>query len=258
MSVDGYVVAGLPSNKLLLGLPYYGVEWQTYDLKFPSKAKKFVKYHTYRKVKDITQNYSCVIDEPSLSKYYTFRDAKNNYKQIWFDDSTTLGLKYDWIKEKKIKGIGIWALGYDNGHDELWKLIAKKFAYSDAQLAKLHKKRRSLSLRRTMSLIFRIIKNPRSLLSRPRPILTLFGSLFGFSLVGFYFIYRYGYRIGRVFKIAMKGTFLVFLIIAIALIFILFKYVKIEEAYYLIGGIILGLILFYFLSRRIISEKDLP
>ncbi len=257
-SVDEYLVAGIPPQKLIMGLPYYGVEWQTFDLKFPSKAKKFEQYHTYRNIKKITKNYSCVIDEPSLSKYYAYRDFNNNYRQIWFDDSTTLGLKYDWIKEKQIGGVGIWALGYDNGHNELWKLLAKKFAYSGEQLASLKKKGRKMSLRRSMNLILRLIKNPRSLLTRPRPIMAVFGGLFGVSMMGFFFIYRYGYRFGRIFKIAMKGTIAIFVIIAIALIFIIFKYVNIKEVYFLLGGIIFGLILFYLFSRRFISEKELP
>lgn len=257
-SVDEYLVAGITPHKLVLALPYYGVEWQTYDLKFPSKAKSFERYHTYRNIKKITKNYSCVIDEPSLSKYYAYRDFNNNYRQIWFDDSTTLSMKYDWVKEKKIGGVGIWALGYDNGHDELWKLLAKKFAYSDEQLASLKKKDRKISLRRTMNLIFRMIKNPRSILTRPRPIMMVFGSLFGVSMMGFFFMYRYGYRFGRMFKIAIKGTIAIIIIIALALIFIIFKYVNIKEVYFLLGGVVFGLILFYLFSRRFISEKELP
>lgn len=257
-SVDEYLVAGIPPEKLILSLSYYGVEWQTYDLKFPSKAKKFIKYHTYRNIKKITKNYSCVIDEPSLSKYYAYRDSENNYRQIWFDDSTTLGMKYDWIKEKKLGGVGIWALGYDNGHDELWRLLAKKFAYGDEQLLALKKKGRKISFRRMMNMMFRLIKNPRSVLTRPRPIMMLFGGLFGVSMMGFMIMFRYGHRLGRLFKIAIKGTIAIIILIGFAVIFLLFKYVNIKEVYFLLGGVIFGLILFYFFSRRFLSEKELP
>jgi len=77
-SVDEYIISGIPSKKLLLGLPYYGVEWQTYDLKFPSKVKQFQNFHTYRYIKSLIGNYSCVTDEPSSSKYYAYRDKDNN------------------------------------------------------------------------------------------------------------------------------------------------------------------------------------
>jgi spore germination protein YaaH len=257
-SVDEYLIAGVPPKKLLLGVPYYGIEWQTYDLKFPSKVKKFERYHTFRNIKKITKNYSSVIDEPSLSKYYAYRDQNNNYRQIWFDDSLTLGMKYDWVKEKDIGGIGIWALGYDNGHTELWHLIAKKFAFDDNQLASLRKKHRKLSVRRIMNLSFRMIRNPRSVLTRPRPIMMMFGSLFGLSLIGFMVMFRYGHRFSRLFGIALKGTVSIIIIISIALVFIMFKYLKVKEFYVLLIGIILGLFLFYLFSRRFLSEKDKP
>lgn len=257
-SVDEYLVAGIPPSKLILSLSYYGVEWKTYDLKFPSKAKSFESYHTYKNIRNIIGDNNCVIDEPSLSKYYAYRDPNNNYRQIWFDDSLTLSMKYDWIKEKQIAGPGIWALGYDNGHTELWSLMAKKFAYNEDQMKSFRKKGRKMSFRRTLNLAFRLIKNPRSILTRPRPILMLFGGLAGVSMAGFLLIFRYGHRFGRMFKIALKGTVAIIIIIAFAVVFILFKYVKVNEVYYLLGGIILGLILFYFFSRRFISEKDLP
>lgn len=257
-SVDEYLIAGIPPKKLLLALPYYGIEWQTYDLKFPSKVKKFIKYHNYRNIKKITNNYSCVIDEPSLCKYYAYRDADNNYRQIWFDDSLTLSMKYDWIKDKDIGGVGIWALGYDNGYNELWRLMARKFSYNDKELLALRKKGRKINFRRMMSMASRMIRNPRSLLTRPRPIMGVFGGLFGVSMVGFLLIFRYGHRFGRLFKIAIKGTVSIIIIISIALVFIVFKYINIKELYVLILGVAFGLFLFYLFSKRFISEKDQP
>ena len=32
------------------------------------------------------------------------------------------------IKKNKIGGVGIWALGYDNGYPELWDLLTDKFS----------------------------------------------------------------------------------------------------------------------------------
>ncbi|MFT4678625.1 MAG: spore germination protein YaaH, partial [Chitinophagales bacterium] len=40
----------------------------------------------------------------------------------------SLSIKYDWIKKNKIGGVGIWALGYDNGYPELWNLLTEKFS----------------------------------------------------------------------------------------------------------------------------------
>ena len=49
-------------------------------------------------------------------------------REIWFDDDYTLGKKYDFAISKKLKGVGIWALGYDNGYKDLWKVIEEKFS----------------------------------------------------------------------------------------------------------------------------------
>ena len=35
--------------------------------------------------------------------------------------------KYDLAMSQNFKGIGIWVLGYDHGHDELWQLIDENF-----------------------------------------------------------------------------------------------------------------------------------
>ena len=50
------------------------------------------------------------------------------WNQIWYDSDSSLGLKYELALTKSLKGIGIWALGYDEGRTELWNLIEKKFA----------------------------------------------------------------------------------------------------------------------------------
>ena len=47
--------------------------------------------------------------------------------QCWTDKEQTLGIKYDYINEKGLGGLGIWALGYDNSFPELWTLIKEKF-----------------------------------------------------------------------------------------------------------------------------------
>jgi len=150
-SVDEYIVNGVPAKKLILGLPYYGAEWVTNDLKFPSGAKSFVKYHTYRQAKQLSGKKMGEIDEASMSKFYTYSDLGANYRQLWFEDTITLGAKYNWVKDKQIGGIGIWALGFDNGHDELWKLIADKFAYSDKQVKELLRSKHKISIKRLLS-----------------------------------------------------------------------------------------------------------
>jgi len=47
--------------------------------------------------------------------------------QVWYDDDSSLGLKYDLAESKNYKGIGMWALGYDRAKPQLWNEIEKRY-----------------------------------------------------------------------------------------------------------------------------------
>ena len=257
-SVGEYLANGVPAGKFIMGVPYYGAEWITKDLKFPSIAKSFVKYHSYRQAKRMSGKKMGELDETSMSKFYTYNDMASNYRQLWFEDTVTLGAKYDWIKEKQIRGVGIWALGFDNGYDELWKLLADKFAYNDKELKEIKKGRHSISIRRLLGMVKRFVKNPMSIIKRPKALLRLFGGLAGVSLVGLFLVFRYARRFKRLFGLVLKGGVSAIVILAIALVLIFFRYFDFRESMFLIGGFLLGGALFLFFTRRYTSEKELP
>lgn len=159
-TVNKYLQKGLGREKLLLGLPYYGGLWTA---KSPGPGQrdttlKFVKHLTYREVKrrygDKIPNY----DYNRWGAYYIFPQTDSSYyEKCWFDDTITLGRKFDWVLEEKLAGVGIWALGYDNSHPELWKMLDKKFApdtllvYSDAYIeSRQYKLGRSLMAYRSI------------------------------------------------------------------------------------------------------------
>ncbi len=128
-SIDYYLDQGVYPNDLIVGLPYYGGEWQTKTVSIPSKTDHFIKHYSYTRIKEIIESNHVEVkyDTISSSAYSVFKDTEDNPRQIWFEDSISLSHKYDWIKSKKLSGIGIWALGYDHGNPELWHLLANKF-----------------------------------------------------------------------------------------------------------------------------------
>ncbi len=133
-SVDYYLNEGVNPEKLIVGISYYGGEWQVQDSTIPGEAKKFYTYLPYSTVK---KNYIDSLkvqvhyDTLSYSNYFTLKEPGGTLRQIWFDDSLSLAHKYDWIKTKKLSGAGIWALGYDQGDTELWNLLAAKFGKNE-------------------------------------------------------------------------------------------------------------------------------
>ena len=129
-SINNYLKKGVKAQKLIVGLPYYGAEWYTSNEKTPSKVKKFKSHPAYKTIKRIyidSLKIPLQFDIESASTYLSFKDG-NAYKEIWFEDSKSLAIKYDWIKKNNIGGVGIWALGYDDGYPELWNLLADKFS----------------------------------------------------------------------------------------------------------------------------------
>lgn len=126
--VDAYLREGIDIDKLILALPYYGAVWRSGIAQMESSNAQFEEYLTYRNIlstfqKQDVPNY----DSLSSSAYYLIKNG-DVYTKCWFDDTITYQVKFDWIKEKKLAGVGFWALGYDNGHTDLWQLIDKEFS----------------------------------------------------------------------------------------------------------------------------------
>lgn len=129
-SVMYYLNKGVASNKLIVGLPYYGAEWYTNTEKIPSKASKFLSHPPYKTIKKLyidSLEIPVQFNTESASSYIAVKE-QHGYKEIWFENVHSLSLKYQWIKEKKLAGVGIWALGYDEGSSELWDLLTENFS----------------------------------------------------------------------------------------------------------------------------------
>ncbi len=126
-TVDDYLKAGLPQSKMIMAFPYYGRVWQSSNLNFSDGI--FKESLTYRAIKSSYEPfYTMNYDSNSTSYNFQYIDTTTNqYVECWFDNEVTLSKKYDWVIDQKLRGIGIWALGYDNGYTELWQLIDDKF-----------------------------------------------------------------------------------------------------------------------------------
>lgn len=132
-SVNYYLDQNVLGSKLLLALPTYGSLWETENQSLQSKAKKYLGARTYSYIKSyIDKDIPSYIEPISKSAYSTYRvtDGKTTYRQCWFENDSTFTYKIGLIKEKKLAGLGIWALGYDKGYDDFWKVINKEMTIS--------------------------------------------------------------------------------------------------------------------------------
>lgn len=127
-SVLYYIGQGITREKLLIGLPYYGNEYTTTTGTVPASTTGFVGSRTYAYSKN---NYDGVRpeiwDDHSATTAWIFQSG-GIWHQCWGEDERGLAEKFDMPIHLNIGGIGIWALGYDNGYTELWDLIEQKFS----------------------------------------------------------------------------------------------------------------------------------
>lgn len=122
-NVIGYVqnyLEKVPANKLILAVPYYGYDWPV------GGAEKEGKGVPYGQIAEVLKKTNFSWDENSQTPYYTYVENGTN-RIVHFDNVRSLGIKYDFVNNKDLKGVGIWALGYDGNTTELEKLLIDKF-----------------------------------------------------------------------------------------------------------------------------------
>ena len=134
-TVEFYIKNGIDLSKTVLALPYYGSMWTGNVDKNGDVESKFERKVTYREIMNLFSKEQAVnaktapfLDKKSMTNYFNLTYPDNSTKEIWYDDDFTLGKKFDYAISKELRGVGIWALGYDNGYQELWDVIDDRFA----------------------------------------------------------------------------------------------------------------------------------
>lgn len=128
-SIDYYLKKNVPDSMLLLGVPYYGAIWETENGTIPtSKITRFIGYRSYSYALASLGNFKDTTELKASYYCYRLRANRNVYRQFWLDGVYSLGEKYDYVLQNKLGGVAIWALGFDAGSDNLWRLLHTKFA----------------------------------------------------------------------------------------------------------------------------------
>ena len=115
-------------DKIILGLPYYGYDWPVINDEPNSTTNGLGVARIYSQAEPMAQNFGYNWNSQSNSPWFSYQDNLE-WNQCWYDDSLSLSHKYQFAIDNEIAGVGIWALGYDNGYDELWGALYDKFIY---------------------------------------------------------------------------------------------------------------------------------
>jgi hypothetical protein len=149
-------LAQVPAAKLILGLPWYGEAWSTgtstalnappgNTTTYGQPANPYYYTAASWAAKDPTDTTSCqtgwpkpcvlgkfydTVEQTAWTAYYgNFGGTQNSWRELYFDDSQAFGARLDAIDGWNLRGVGIWALGYDNGNGDgdLTNTIAAKW-----------------------------------------------------------------------------------------------------------------------------------
>lgn len=113
-------------EKLILGVPYFGAEWIANTQNEGSTISSFVKYPRFKETAVEINNHTRLWSTNYSVPWYRY-PSNDKWRQIWYDDSESLALKFNLAKSKNFKGIGMWALNYDGTRTELWQTIEDIF-----------------------------------------------------------------------------------------------------------------------------------
>jgi len=114
------------ADKIVLGVPYYGIEWPTNSSTAGAATTANGSSRVFASAEERAQMHGKRWHETSKTPWYSYKSS--GWHQCWYDDSLSLALKYQYAKSKDLQGIGMWALGYDEDYTQLWGAIADAFA----------------------------------------------------------------------------------------------------------------------------------
>ncbi len=130
-SINSYLDKADP-QKIILAVPYYGYDWPVsrIDKNGPVTGDgSEVKVYTYAEIVDTTRKTKINWDESAQTPWYSYTDPTTKLgRVVHFENTRSLAAKYDLINQKNLKGVGIWALGFDGRNNDLLQLLADKFA----------------------------------------------------------------------------------------------------------------------------------
>lgn len=123
-TVDDYLTHGGTENRgnVLIGLPWYGRDWQVASTVVPGVKTGNGGSRTFRVAEPEALAVGKTWEDASKSVYY-HRNANGKLYQVWYDDGQAFEAKLAYVDEMDLGGIGIWALGYEGSLPDFWNAI---------------------------------------------------------------------------------------------------------------------------------------
>jgi spore germination protein YaaH/flagellar hook assembly protein FlgD len=131
--------ARVPASRVILGLPYYGRAWSTVSDAVNARTQTGAKYGysaavEYATAVEYAAKHGRRYDSREVAAWTAYKKESctpafgcvTTWRQLYYDDAATLGARYDLVNRARLRGVGIWALGYDGQRKELYRALAAK------------------------------------------------------------------------------------------------------------------------------------
>ena len=118
-TIEDYLTkTGQDGSQLILGLPWYGRDWPVSGTSMNATTTGSGSAILYSAAEANAQAFGKNYNSTVVAPWYNYNSGGAH--QVWYDDSLSLATKYSYAVSSDIKGVGIWALGYDGGRSEIW------------------------------------------------------------------------------------------------------------------------------------------
>ena len=114
-----YALTCIPPQKIVLGLPAYGFDWNDNGTS--------PRYLSYNLAAQTAARYGAAISwsDGAQSPFFFYTDEYGSGHQVWFENASSWAGKLDLVNRYNLKGIAIWRLGMEDPAS--WSLIKQKF-----------------------------------------------------------------------------------------------------------------------------------
>ncbi len=143
-TVRAYTARVSPS-RIILGIPWYGRAWSTVSDAVRSRTQTGEKFGystavNYESVAPLVEQYGRRWDATEQSPYIVYRRQNcsatygcvTSWRQVYYGDAASMKLRYALVNDYNLRGAGMWALGYEGRHQELYRAITESFLVDKA------------------------------------------------------------------------------------------------------------------------------
>lgn len=120
--VVDYALTVIPRDKIFLGFQIYARDW-----KVPHQAGQIAETFSPQEAirRAVSHGANIQYDETAQSPFFRYVDNNGQVHEVWFEDARSALAKFNLAKEKNLRGISYWALGYP--FPQNWALLSDQF-----------------------------------------------------------------------------------------------------------------------------------